>query len=85
MVISFTNIIISDEQQVINYQTQQYRLFPALAATYAFQFAGNTFRQILLTIQKEAANFKNVSSKDLAKVAKKYLKIFIRFWKKFMF
>ena len=70
MVISFTNIIISDEQQVINYQTQQYRLFPALAATYAFQFAGNTFRQILLTIQKEAANFKNVSSKDLAKVAK---------------
>lgn len=56
------------EQQVINYQTQQYRLFPALAASYAFSFTGWTFRKILLDIKREANDFKNVKPSDLAKV-----------------
>ena len=56
------------EKQIIDYQTQQYRLFPSLAATYALTFSGLTLRNILLTIQKEADNFKNVEPSVLAKV-----------------
>ena len=56
------------EQQVINYQTQQYRLFPALAATYALSFAGWTFRRILITYQKKTNDFKNITSEVLAQL-----------------
>ena len=52
----------------MNYQTQQYRVLPALAATYAFSFSGWTFRNILLKIQREASDFKNVKPSDLAKL-----------------
>ena len=56
------------EKQIIDYQTQQYRLFPSLATTYALLFSGLTLRNLLLSIQKEANNFKNVKPSVLAKV-----------------
>ena len=56
------------EQQIINYQTQQYRLFPALAATYAYTFTGLTMRNLLLLTQKEAVSFENIKPSVLAKV-----------------
>lgn len=38
------------EPQILDYQTQQYKLFPLLATAYAFQFVGayikNTYRRI---------------------------------------
>lgn len=57
-----------EEQQVINYQTQQYRLLPGLACCYALSFAGWTFRNILITYQKKTDNFKNITSTTLAKL-----------------
>ena len=56
------------EQQVIDYQTQSYRLFPALAATYAYSFSGWTFRNMIKKIHTQTNKFKNVSSNDLAKL-----------------
>ena len=56
------------EKQIIDYQTQQGRLFPSLSATYAFTFSGLTLQKILLSIQKEADDFKNVQPSVLAKV-----------------
>jgi hypothetical protein len=62
-------LFLSVEQKIIAYQAQQYRLFPALAATYAFSFAGWTFRKMLMSMQKTTNNFKEVSPTDLAKVS----------------
>ncbi|RNA34484.1 peroxisomal acyl-coenzyme A oxidase 1 isoform X2 [Brachionus plicatilis] len=56
------------EPQIINYQTQQIRLFPALASAYATLFSALNLREILLSIQKNSDNFKNISPDDLAKL-----------------
>ena len=58
----------SVEQQIINYQTQQYRLFPSLAATYALSFAGWTFRKFLLSYQKSTNDFQNITPDVLGQV-----------------
>ena len=52
----------------MNYQTQQYRLLPGLAANYALSLAGWTFRKILLRFQKKTNDFKHISPADLAKL-----------------
>ena len=52
----------------MNYQTQQYRVLPALASAYAFSFAGWTFRNLLLDLQREAGDLKHVKSSDLGKL-----------------
>lgn len=64
----FVVAILRIEQQVINYQTQQYRLFPALAATYAMSFTGWTFRKMLMKIQDETNRFKDIDLNELGKV-----------------
>jgi hypothetical protein len=46
-----------EEQQVLNYQTQQYRLLPGLAALYAQSFAGWSFRNMLLHMQESTNSF----------------------------
>lgn len=61
---------------MINYQTQQYRLFPALAATYAMSFTGWTFRKMLMKIQDETNRFKDIDLNELGKVKTKLLDSF---------
>ena len=56
------------EPQIIEYQTQQYRLFPALSTTYAYFFAGCFFVRNLQTIQASTNNFNNIQPTDLAKL-----------------
>ncbi|XP_033726863.1 peroxisomal acyl-coenzyme A oxidase 1-like [Pecten maximus] len=41
------------EAQIIDYQTQQYKLFPLLATAYAFYFAGQAVQSSFLRISKE--------------------------------
>jgi hypothetical protein len=67
----------SKELQIIDYQTQQYRLLPALATSYANLFAVLKFRDIMNKYQKEATNFKDISPQLLAKV--QYFNILIEF------
>lgn len=42
----------TSEQQVLNYVTQQQRLFPLLAAVYAFQFAAQWLRRLYEDVEK---------------------------------
>jgi hypothetical protein len=58
----------SEESQVIDYQTQQMRLFPALAATYAQIFGAKSFVRNLHKIKGETENFNKITQSDLAKV-----------------
>ena len=72
------------EPQIIEYQTQQYRLFPALATSYAFYFASTNFIQYLLFTKDSTNNFEKINPANLNKVksffiflTKKYLKILL--------
>ncbi len=56
------------EQQVMSYQTQQYRLLPALASLYALSFSGWTFRNLLMDMQSKTDSFQSISSDMLAKL-----------------
>jgi acyl-CoA oxidase len=43
----------ADEPQIIEYQTQQYKLFPLLASAFAYWFAGMKMRNVYTeTLQK---------------------------------
>lgn len=55
------------EPQIIEYQTQQYRLFPALATTYAYHFTACFFVRLLYTTQAETNDFATIQPLDLAK------------------
>ncbi|GAB9464618.1 Peroxisomal acyl-coenzyme a oxidase, partial [Globisporangium polare] len=54
----------NDELKVLDYQTQQYRLFPILAAAYAITFTGNQIdvfkRELSVQIHKGNASMLNV-------------------------
>ena len=41
------------EPQVLDYQTQQYKVLPALATAYAFQFVSKYIKQLFNDIEKE--------------------------------
>lgn len=43
MVIGFPR---APEPQILDYQTQQFKLFPLLATAYAFRFVGNFMRDM---------------------------------------
>jgi hypothetical protein len=62
------------EPQIMDYQTQQYRLFAGLATTYAHFFTANHLIRELLTFRSKTDNFKNVNTAELAKV---YLILFL--------
>jgi len=53
---------------VIDYQTQQMRLFPALAATYAQIFGAISLVRNLQKTKIETENFSKITQSDLAKV-----------------
>ncbi|XP_013401428.1 peroxisomal acyl-coenzyme A oxidase 1 isoform X1 [Lingula anatina] len=50
------------EPQVLDYQTQQHKLFPLLATSYAYWFAGRSMRETYLDIQGQimAGDFKRL-------------------------
>lgn len=56
------------EPQIIDYQTQQYRLFPGLATTFANLFSTLNFRNIINLFQQKSDNFKKINTEELAKV-----------------
>jgi len=56
------------EPQIIEYQTQQYRLFPALATSYAFYFASTNFIQYLLFTKDSTNNFEKINPANLNKI-----------------
>jgi len=41
------------EPQIIEFQTQQYKLFPLLAASYAYWFVGQKLQQVYYAVQDE--------------------------------
>lgn len=63
------------EPQVIDYQTQQYRLLPGLATTYAFFFASNQLSSMLSSHRDASQNFSKSSATDLGKV---FITLFLR-------
>ena len=66
------------EPQVLDYQTQQYRLFSGLATCYSIVFASQNFRNLLIKTQEETNNLRTASKNDLAKV-EDLLSCFINF------
>ncbi len=56
------------EPQIIEYKTQQYRLFPALAHTYAYYFASNRFIHYIASIKETTNNFENIQAVHLNKI-----------------
>ena len=43
----------AQEPQILDYQTQQYKLFPMIATAYAFLFAGSRLREIYFATNSE--------------------------------
>jgi acyl-CoA oxidase len=43
----------AEEPQIIEYQTQQYKLFPFLATAYAYWFAGRKLRKAYVQAYEE--------------------------------
>lgn len=56
------------ELQVIDYQTQQYRLFPALAYSYAFHFAATRFTNSLTDVKAKTNEFHDIDAMELNKI-----------------
>lgn len=53
-------IFSAGEVKVIDYQTQQWRLFPQLSKAFAFLFAGNYVRDLYYAV------FKNVGAEQVS-------------------
>ena len=56
-----------EEQKIIEYQTQQYRLFASLATSYAIGFGAIYFVRVLRETKAATKNFETISAADLAK------------------
>ena len=56
------------ESQILDYQTQQYRLLPSLATSYSLIFATFNLRNIIFDFQNRTDFFKNIQPKDLSKL-----------------
>lgn len=56
------------EPQVLDYQTQQYRLFPALSTCYGVMYSGLSFRNLLNKLQSDAGSLANVNKDGLAQL-----------------
>lgn len=57
-----------NEPQIIEYKTQQYRLFPALAHCYAYYFTSNQFRKHLKGVKTSTNNFETINPVKLNKI-----------------
>jgi acyl-CoA oxidase len=53
------------EPQIIEYKTQQYRLFPALATTYAYYFSSCRFINNMQVIKDTTNNFETIKPNEL--------------------
>ncbi len=56
------------EPKIIEYKTQQYRLFAALATTYGYFFASNFFYQDLLDLKEKTRDFELIRQEELNKI-----------------
>ncbi len=56
------------ESQIIDYQTQQYRLFPGLATAYAHLFSSSSFIKMIYEFRRGSNNFEKINPNELAKV-----------------
>lgn len=56
------------EPQIIEYKTQQYRLFPALAHCYAYRFTANRFINSTISIMEKTNDFANIDPMELNKI-----------------
>jgi len=68
IIFHFFYFISVTEPQIIEYKTQQYRLFPALAHTYAYYFASNNFINHVYLVKQNTSNFENIKPMDLNKI-----------------
>lgn len=64
-----TASIDGKEPQIIEYKTQQYRLFPALATTYAYYFASSRFINNMSKIKEATNNFETIKPNELNMVS----------------
>ena len=55
-----------EEQLILNYQTQQYRLFPLLASAYCLRMSGDSIYNRYLDINKQ---IEQGNTEDLAEVS----------------
>ena len=65
-------LIIRVEPQILDYQTQQMKLFPAISSAYALFFTGLSLREIYMQILDE------VQSGDVSRLAEVFLRIFLQ-------
>ena len=65
-------LIIRIEPQILDYQTQQMKLFPAISSAYALFFTGLSLREIYMQILDE------VQSGDVSRLAEVFLTIFLQ-------
>lgn len=67
----------------MDFQTQQYRLFSALAHTYTHLFSANHLIGLLLAFRDKTNNFKNIDISELGKVGTDSNNIIFKFKKRF--
>ena len=65
-------LIIRVEPQILDYQTQQMKLYPAISSAYALFFTGLSLREIYMQILDE------VQSGDVSRLAEVFLRIFLQ-------
>lgn len=56
------------EPQIIDYKTQQYRLFPALATAYAYLFSSSRFIRNLISVKETTNDFETINPVDLNRI-----------------
>ena len=75
----YTDETNSTETSVLNYTQQQARVFPRLAAAYAFHFVGKSIAQRLLALEQDLGNTTKIAMTDVhssSSALKSYLTIF---------
>lgn len=65
MIMIYCIVFSSEEPQVLSYQTQQMKLFPAITTAYAYHFCAQVTRQ---TYFKVYADMQNGDTSRLAEV-----------------
>ena len=68
----------AEEPMIIEYQTQQAKLFPLLAATYAYWFIGTKIRNLYSDVQAEIMRGSTESLPEVQLAA--LLAIYVAFW-----
>ncbi len=64
----YFDIFYRIEPQILDYQTQQYRLFSGLATCYSLVFATQNLTNNLVQIQSETDNLRKIPRQTLTQV-----------------